>query len=58
MDDYITVEVTVRLKVCADANVQEVVSEMDYSFAHDQIIETEIVDVDDENFRNQKWSKA
>jgi hypothetical protein len=48
MDDYITVEVTVRVKLKADADTQEVVSEMDYNFTHPSILATEVVDVNTE----------
>lgn len=40
-----TIEVVVRLQIDEDADVQEVVSEMDYSFNHPAIKDTEVVDV-------------
>lgn len=40
-----TIEVVVRLQIDEDADVQEVVSEMDYSFVHPAIKDTEVVDV-------------
>ena len=36
---------TVRVEMLPDSDVQEIVSECDYSFSHPQIVETEIVDV-------------
>lgn len=38
---------TIKLVVEDDADVDELVSELDYSFDHDDIIATEIVDVSD-----------
>ena len=38
------VEVTVKLVVKADADVQEVISEMDYTFDHPAIVDTEVTD--------------
>jgi hypothetical protein len=46
--EYQTVEVIVRVNIRADADYQEVVSEMDYSMIHPDIISTEIVDVNSE----------
>jgi hypothetical protein len=40
-----TIEVVVRLQIDEDADVQEVVAEMDYEFQHPAIKQTEIVDV-------------
>ena len=40
-----TIEIVVRLEIDEDADVQEVVSEMDYSFNHPAIKDTEIVDI-------------
>lgn len=40
-----TIEVVVRLQIDEDAEVSEVVQEMDYNFVHSAIRETEIVDV-------------
>lgn len=39
-----TIYVTVAVRVKDKADAQEVVSEMDYSLVHDDIIGTEIVD--------------
>ena len=36
---------TVRVEVLPDSDVQEIVSECDYSFSHSQIVETEVVDI-------------
>jgi len=39
------VEVTVQLTVRADVDVQEMISEMDYTFIHgNNIVDTEIID--------------
>lgn len=38
------IEVLVRLEVLDDADIQEVISEMDYSFTHPKIVEHEIID--------------
>lgn len=43
-----TVEVVVRLKIREDADVQEVLSEMNYDFEHEDILSTEVVDVNTE----------
>jgi hypothetical protein len=48
IQDTRTIEVIVRLTINADADIQEVISEMDYDFTHDAIISTEIVDVNTE----------
>ena len=42
------VEITVKLVLKEDADVQEVVSEMDYQFTHPAIVDTEVVDVNNE----------
>ena len=39
------VDVVVRMWIDADADVAEVIQEMDYDFEHPAISETEIVDV-------------
>lgn len=39
------IEIVVRLTIDEDADVQEVVSEMDYDFRHAAIKDMEIVDV-------------
>lgn len=44
-----TITVTVRLQVTDDADAHDVVSNCDYSFTHEQIIDTEITGVTDEN---------
>lgn len=44
-----TITVTVRLQVTDDADAHDVVSDCDYSFTHEQIIDTEITGVTDEN---------
>ena len=44
-----TINVTVQLRVADDADAHDVVSECSYSFEHPQILETEIVEVTDEN---------
>ena len=43
-----TIEIVVRLTLKEGADVQEVVSEMDYEFRHSDIEDTEIVDILDE----------
>lgn len=48
MDDYQTVEVVIRVKIKADADVQEVISEMDYDLDHPAILDTEVIDVNTE----------
>jgi hypothetical protein len=42
------VDIVVSLYVDDDADIQEVVSEMDYTFEHPAIKETEIVDINTE----------
>jgi hypothetical protein len=42
------VDIVVSLYVDDDADIQEVVSEMDYTFQHPAIKETEIVDISTE----------
>lgn len=42
------IEIVVALRIREDADVQEVISEMDYSFAHADIIDTEIRDINTE----------
>ena len=41
-----TVRVVVKLTLSPDADVQEVLSECDYYFEHEQIIDTEMIDAD------------
>ncbi len=43
-----SVEITVRLDIDEDADVQEVVSEMDYNFTHASIKGTEVVGINTE----------
>lgn len=40
-----TIEIVVRLEIDEDAEVQAVVGDMDYSFDHPAIRDTEIVDI-------------
>ena len=40
-----TIEIVVRLEIDEDAEVQDVVGDMDYSFDHPAIQDTEIVDI-------------
>jgi hypothetical protein len=44
-DEGRVIEIVVALRVREDADVAEIVSEMDYSFAHADIIDTEIRDI-------------
>jgi hypothetical protein len=39
------IEIVVRLSIDEDADVQDIVSEMDYTFDHPSIKGTEIVDI-------------
>jgi len=48
MNSAQTVEVIVRLYIEKDADVNEVLQEMDYSFIYPGILATEIVDVNTE----------
>lgn len=41
-------EVVVRIKIRHDANIQQVVEDMDYSFDHEDIVSTEIVEIIDD----------
>ena len=43
-----TVEITVKLIIRKNADIQEVVNEMMYDFEHDDILSTEIVDLNTE----------
>ena len=45
MEDYQTAEVLIRVKIKEGADVQEVISEMDYSLDHPDILDTEVIDV-------------
>jgi|694.fasta_scaffold94459_6 hypothetical protein len=40
-----TIEVLVRLTIDEDADIPEMVAEMDYEFTHTAIEDTEIIDV-------------
>jgi len=40
-----TIEIVVRLEIDEDVDVQDVVGDMDYSFEHPAIRDTEIVDI-------------
>ena len=40
--------VIVKIEVEEGADIQEIISECDYQFTHDKIVETEIVEVLDE----------
>lgn len=47
MPDIHYVTIKVEVKDCAD--IQEIVSEMDYHLVHSDILETEIISVSDEH---------
>ena len=40
------VYVTVKVMIKADADPQDIFAECDYNFEHDDIVETEIIDVE------------
>jgi len=42
------VDVVVRIKIRADANIHQVIEDMDYNFEHGDIISTEIVELIDD----------
>lgn len=47
-DEYVYVKVKLYLKPGqTEDSIQEIVQEVDYSFNHEQVIETEIVDIYD-----------
>ena len=47
-DEYVYVKVKLYLKPGqTEDSIQEIVQEVDYSFNHEQVIETEIVDICD-----------
>jgi len=48
MENEQVIEVTVRVYLTEDADPQEAIAEMDYEFAHDNIIGTEVVDINTE----------
>jgi hypothetical protein len=45
MQDERVIEVVVAITVRGDADIGEVISEMDYNFVHDMILDTEIRDI-------------
>lgn len=45
MQDERVIEVVVAVTVRGDADISEVISEMDYHFTHEMILDTEIRDV-------------
>lgn len=47
-EDTRTIELTVRVRIRGSADVQDVVENCNYDFAHEDIVETEIVDVNTE----------
>lgn len=47
-DDVRTVEVVVRVKIRGSADIADVISNCNYDFIHDAIVDTEIVDVSTE----------
>lgn len=47
-EDTRTIELTVRVKIRGSADVQDVVSNCNYDFAHEDIVETEIIDINTE----------
>ena len=47
-DNYVYIKVKLSLQPGqTEDSVQEIVSELDYSFAHSQIVDTEITDIHD-----------
>jgi hypothetical protein len=48
MQDEVVIEITVALRIRADADVADVISEMDYEFKHDMILDSEIRDINTE----------
>lgn len=54
-----TVFITVKLVLVDEADVDEVVQEMDYSFKYgDQITDTEITTIVSETDRERRWIKG
>ena len=49
MQDQRTIQIVVSITVRGDADISELISEMNYQFTHDAIIDTEICDVFTEN---------
>jgi hypothetical protein len=47
-DDVRTVEVVVRVKIRSSADIDDVISNCNYEFIHDAIVDTEIVDINTE----------
>lgn len=47
-DDLVPVQLVVTVWVYPDANLQEVLSEMDYNFVHPKIFDSEIREVNTE----------
>jgi hypothetical protein len=45
LNDLVAVTVEVKVYVKPDADIAEVLAEMDYNFNHSEIVDTEIVDV-------------
>ena len=45
MQDEQVIEVVVAIRVRGDADISDVISEMDYHFTHEMILDTEIRDV-------------
>lgn len=48
MEEGRMIEIVVAIRIREDADPQEVVSEMDYSFTHADILDTEIRDINTE----------
>ena len=44
-----TVEIVVRLKIREGADIQDVISDMNYDFEHGDILSTEVIDINTEN---------
>lgn len=47
-DDCKLIEITVSLWIKDDADIADVISEMDYEFKHDMILDSEIRDINTE----------
>ena len=53
-DTYVYISVKLYLKEGqTEDSIQEIVSEMDYSFSHDDVVEHEIVDIIDTQIPNK-----
>ncbi len=48
-DETKSITISVKLTLKADADVQEVVSEMGYTFDHDDIVDAEIMEIEDQD---------